>query len=363
MVQLKMMNDLVRFVMPKNIFLILLAGILSFGQLKAQDNSGRLPMPLFQSEEILNLTLKADFKAVFSVKVDSAYFPAKITLTDNAGLNTTIDIKLRARGKTRRQNTICRFAPLRLNFPKDEVKNTPFEGQKAIKLVTHCDKSGNYEQNTVMEYLIYKVFNVLTDSSFKVRPAVINYVFDDKKADSIKRFAFFIEREKHMADRLQGIEIEAEKTHPDRLDEFHTCLVDMFQYMIGNTDYSVYEQHNIILVADSARLLPFIPVPYDFDWSGLVSAVYAVPNPLMNTDHVTDRVYRGLRKKPEIVLHTIELFKTKKQEIYQLFENFELLNADAKKRAIKYLDEFYYIINNERQVQIEFFDRARTTNQ
>ena len=52
----------------------------------------------------------------------------------------------------------------------------------------------------------------------------------------------------------------------------------------------------------------------------------------------------------------------KKQEIYQLFENFELLDNDEKKQAIKYLDEFYEIINNDRMVQKEFFDYARVVH-
>jgi len=179
----------------------------------------------------------------------------------------------------------------------------------------------------------------------------------------VRRFAFFIEREKHLAGRLQGVEIESEKIHPNQFDPFQTCLVDIFQYMIGNTDYSIFELHNVVLYADSTRSFPPFPIPFDFDWSGLVSAKYAVPHPLINTEHVTERVYRGLKKEPEIVYQTIEVFNTKKQEIYQLFENFELLDKNEKKQAVKYLDEFYWIINNERKVKSEFFDNARGINE
>jgi hypothetical protein len=133
----------------------------------------------------------------------------------------------------------------------------------------------------------------------------------------------------------------------------------MFQYMIGNTDYSIYELHNVIMVADSAGRLPLIPIPYDFDWSGLVSAIYAVPNPKMNTSEVTDRIYRGLRQEPEVVNRVIGLFNARQQEIYQLFENYGLLDKAEKKKAIGYLEQFYYIINNERSVQTVFFDNAR----
>ena len=350
-------------VMIRRACLIILAGLVSFSNLLAQDKSAEQPMPLFRSEEILNLDLEADFKAVFSVSDDSTDFPATISLTDNAGLKKTIDLKIRARGKTRRDKDICRFAPLRLDFPKKATENTPFEGQNVLKLVTHCNLQEVYEQNTMIEYLIYKAYNVLTDSSFKVRPAMINYIYSGKKADTVRKFAFFLEREKYLADRLHGIEIESEKINPGGLDPFQTCLMDMFQYMIGNTDYSSYDLHNIILVSDSTRRFPPIPIPYDFDWSGMISANYAVPHPVIGTEKVTERVYRGFKKEPFIVYHTIQIFNTKKQEIYQLFENFELLNKNRKKKAIEYIDGFYWIINNERMVQTEFFDHARVVHE
>jgi hypothetical protein len=155
------------------------------------------------------------------------------------------------------------------------------------------------------------------------------------------------------------MEIEDEKIHPNRTNPSQTCMVDLFQYMIGNTDYSIYELHNTVLISDSTAPSQALAIPYDFDWSGLVSANYAKPNPLMGTEKVTERVYRGLKKEPEIVYHVIDKFNAKKMEIYQLFENFELLDRDRKKRAISYLDDFYYIINNDRSVKTQFFDQAR----
>lgn len=345
--------------MVKSICLFITAGLFAFTGLSAQEKMADRPMPLFQSDDILYLDLETDFKEVFSVNDDSTYFPAMLSLTDNAGIKQTLDISIRTRGKTRRDKDICSFPPLRLNFAGSATKNTPFYGQKALKLVTHCNKPESYEQNTVVEYLIYKIYNVLTDSSFNVRPAVINYINLDKEADTVQRFAFFIEREKFLAERLDGIESEADKVHPDQVDPAQTCLVDMFEYMIGNTDYSIYKLHNIILVSDPEGKSPPVAVPYDFDWSGLVSAVYAEPNPLMNTESVTDRVYRGLRKEPDIVFNTIRLFNLKKDEIYGVLENFDLLDQAEKKKAIRYLDDFYWTINNERVVKTEFFDRAR----
>ena len=355
-------NALKLSVMNKTVYLILIAGLISLSNIKAQEKSTGQPMPLFQSEEILNLSLEADFKTVFSVTDDSTYFPAVLYLTDNNGLQRTIDIQIRTRGNIRREKDVCLFTPLRLNFPKNETENTPFEGQKAIKLVTHCNRPDFNEQNTMIEYLIYKAYNVLTDSSFKVRPALINYIYSGKKADTVRKFAFFIEREKHLVDRLRGIEIESKKFNPNLLNPFPSCLMDMFQYMIGNTDYSSYDLHNVVLVSDSTRRFPPVPIPYDFDWCGLISANYAVPHPVIGTESVSERVYRGFKKEPFIVQRTIEEFNNRKQAIYDVFENYELLDADRKSKVIKYLDGFYEVINNEKKVKVEFFDNARVVN-
>lgn len=350
------------FALNKKVSFILILFFIALAHLRAQTESLTKEIPLFQSDEIIQLRLEADFKTVFSFKDDSTYFPALISFADSLGLPHNLDIKIRTRGKTRRESDVCKFTPLRLKFSKKEAINTVFAEQKAIKLVTHCNSQDFCEQNTIIEYLIYRAFNILTDSSLQVRPVMINYVYTDRKKDSVQKFAFFLEHDKHLAKRLGGIEIEGEKTHPNRFHSFHMCLMDMFQYMIGNTDYSAYELHNIKLIRDKTRRLPPIAIPYDFDWSGLVSAYYAVPNPSLHTNDVTDRVYRGFKRRPEIVYYNIEKFKAKKKEIYQLFNEFELLSKKERKHVIKYLDEFYRIINNKRLVQREFVDNARVVH-
>lgn len=343
----------------KLVFILLWFLLLPFSVLFSQTKTSGKTLPLFQVEEMLSLRVEANFKEIFSNKDDITYFPAQLSLSNKIAVERDFDVEIRTRGKTRRLNEICLFPPLRFRFSKTDTQDSPFEAQRAIKLVTHCKKSSLGEQNTIIEYLIYRVFNLLTDSSFKVRAAHINYVYTDQKADSIKRFAFFIEREKHVAQRLKGIELESVKLHPNRLNPMHTCLLDMFQYMIGNTDYSAYELHNIILVSDPQRKMPPIAVPYDFDWCGLVSAFYAKPNSVLKTETVDERVYRGFKKPIEMINKNIEIFNSKRQEIYDLFSGFELLRKSEKKRILRYLDEFYKIINDDKLVKREFIDNAR----
>lgn len=345
--------------MMKKAWFVFIASIFCTVQFPALGQEAGDPLPLFQSDELLQLNLEADFKKVVSNSDDSTLFPALMTLTDNDGMTRTINLELRSRGKTRREKDVCAFPPLRLEFKKKETKNTPFEGQKALKLVTHCNKADFYEQNIIVEYLIYRTFNLFTDSSFRVRPAMISYIYPGKKPDTLQRFAFFIEREKHLAERLHAMEIENEQIHPNRMLPLHTCMMDMFQYMIGNTDYSSWDLHNTILVVDSARTRPPVAIPYDFDWSGLVGSLYAEPHPVIGTEDVSERVYRGFLKDAPIVYHTIEVFRMKKPEIYTLFETYPLLEESRKKKALEYLDGFYRVLDSDRRIQTEFFERAR----
>lgn len=347
------------FKTSKLAYVYLLIGIISLSNLSAQDKTLTKALPLFQSEEILDLRLEADFKRAFTNTDDSTYFPAKISFNDNSGVIRELEIEIRTRGKARNDKEICKFRPLRLRFSKEGTINSTFDEQQAIKLVTHCQKAKSSEQNIILEYLIYKAFNILTDSSFRVRPAIIDYIYTKQKKASVQRFAFFIERDKHLVKRLKGYELENVKIHPVRLHVFHACLMDMFQYMIGNLDYSAYELHNIKLITDDLRKLPPIAIPYDFDLCGLVSPFYAIPHPMFKVSSITERLYRGFKKDIEIVNRTIEIFNYKKDEIYLLFNDFELLNEKEKKRVIKYLDKFYKLINNERLAKIEFFDNAR----
>lgn len=312
---------------------------------------------LFSNDEIIYLDLKANFRKIFSKDDDLTYFPAVINYSDVFGNSYTIDAKIKTRGEIRKK--VCGFPPLELKFSNKNTKNTIFENQQTLKLVTHCNSLKSYEKNTVIEYLIYRMLNLLTDTSFKVKGAVINYIYDNKKIDSTKYFAFFIERYKNMAKRLGVKTYKVKNIHPKRMNPIQMSLVDIFQYMIGNTDYSAFLLHNIKLLVDSAGKYPPLAIPFDFDYSGLVNATYAVPDPSLSIKNVSERLYRGFLYTPEQLEKTIKRFIDKKQDIYTLFINSEFLKFHEYKRIIRYLDEFYEIINNPKDIDREFIKSAR----
>ena len=66
--------------------------------------------------------------------------------------------------------------------------------------------------------------------------------------------------------------------------------------MIGNTDWNLDKSHNIELIRPASGGAP-IPVPYDFDWSGLIAPPYARPNQMLGIGSVKQRLFRGFCRR------------------------------------------------------------------
>ncbi len=134
------------------------------------DDSGSVQRTLFDDDSTIAVTIEGPLNTVMRNRDEVDEFPAIFKYTNADGTETTLDIKLRVRGKFRRKRETCNFAPLRVNFKKSQVKGTVFAGQNTIKLVTDCQSGKkSYQQYLLKEYLAYKFLNVLTDNSFSAR--------------------------------------------------------------------------------------------------------------------------------------------------------------------------------------------------
>jgi hypothetical protein len=317
--------------------------------------------PLFASHELLHFRLQSDYDAVFKERGQTSHpHPAILSYTDSTGAPVTLNIHIKTRGNFRLKKSTCEFPPLRLEFPKKAVEHTIFAGQSKLKLTVHCqDKKERYEQQLLLEYLIYRAFNVLTPNSFLVRLAQFTYVDSAGKRDSLTRYAFFLEENERMAERLGGKVRNQQHIHDEVTQPTPMMLIWMFQYFIGNTDYSVWALHNIVLVQQPDQGLP-LAVPYDFDWSGVVNAPYARPDGRLPIRSVRDRLYRGYCRTPEEVTQVIALFNEKKEAIYDLYRNQEGLDPKMRDEALKYYDDFYKTINDEGSVKREFIEGCRS---
>ncbi|MCK4678124.1 MAG: hypothetical protein KAT48_08345 [Bacteroidales bacterium] len=319
------------------------------------------PKGLFENHEIIEMTIKADFKTIFKEireERDSAYHKGVVYYKTINNTIDTIKINLKPRGNFRKSPDHCAFSPLFIKFSKKQSKNTPFEGLKKLKLVTHCNNSKKiYEQYVLKEYLVYRTYNVMTDSGFHVRLARITYIDESGKSKDLIKYGFFIENDNQMAERLGGKIIKIKNINQDRTNYKLVNLMAVFLYMVGNPDWSVALLHNIKIVQTTPFELP-LAVPYDFDYCGVVNTSYAAPAEVLGIDAVTERIFRGFCRSEEEFQSTFDIFRDKKEEIYNLYKNLEPLNEKSLKWSLNYYDKFYETINNPKKVKDDFLKKC-----
>ena len=232
--------------------------------------------PLFQSDEPLKITLLTDIKWLRDKRIDTMEVDATLTFAGADGGEIEQVIEVRTRGIFRRNKRNCNFPPLRFDFPKKQMEGTVFEGQDKLKLVTPChDGRDNFQRYVYREYLAYKAYQLLTPASFRVRLVEITYVDINDDYDTRTKIGFLLESDEDMAERNRAIHVEYDdfgtgQFHPARVDGDGAVLVAMFNYMIGNTDWSAVEGHNTKLIQTEEG--KYLTVPYDFDSSGAVNA-------------------------------------------------------------------------------------------
>lgn len=326
-----------------------------FASAGAQDSSVTSPAPLFRADAPLELRLETDLRTLLRDRGEErAEYGATLRYASAAGDTGVVDVELRTRGIFRLKR--CSFPPLRLDLPRSRVEGTPFAGQDKLKLVTHCRDGRGYEQNVLQEYALYRAFNVLTDRGFRVRPVRATYI-DTTRGDSLTRPAFLIESEEELAARLGASPIAAANVHDLLIDDTDMTLVAVFQYLIGNTDWSVWGLHNITILRDTAGTL--LAIPYDFDFSGAVAAPYATPPPQLPIRSVRERLYRGYCRPDSLLAAVLTRFREAKDSIYAVVRAVPDLDPRDAKSVLDYFDGFFRTIENPGTVRREFVHRCR----
>lgn len=311
----------------------------------------------FLDDRVIEVTLTTDIKNLRGTKKVPTWQPASIVMKFSDTSIVSEQINVQTRGVYRK--TYCDIASLSLNF---KTSTSPkLSKLKKLKLVGGCSKGSFNEELLLKEYLVYKMYNHLSTMSFRVRLLHVNYLDSKKKVAAYSQYAFLIEDLEDVADRNNCKEVKT-KVHPtESTNRIQMTMVCLFQYMIGNTDFSVPNYHNVKLMAPKTDTLqkPYT-IPYDFDYAGIVDAPYAVPREELGIPTVKDRLYRGFPRTMDEVQPLVELFKEKKESIYYTINNFSLLREKARKDMIKYLDGFYDEVSNKRSVKLTFIDNART---
>jgi hypothetical protein len=312
---------------------------------------------IFDDEAPLELRISAPLRELSRDDEDRPEYDSLIEFADPNGNEVVIEIEIRVRGRSRREN--CGFPPLSLDFPRGDVSDTLFVGQNRLKLVTMCEPSDSFADYLRLEFLIYRMLNELTDRSFRVRWATVEYVYTDtNRPRSRIEPAFLIEADWEVADRLGMETVEIERIAGNELDAQYIALMSMFQFMIGNTDWAVIRGplgemccHNGKVVARTGE--PLLVLPYDFDNSGLVSAPYAEPSEILPISSVRQRVYRGLCVANDGISAAILLMNIRRERLVAILDD-DSISERRRERAVEYFNEFYEIVNDpeERQEQI-----------
>ena len=311
------------------------------------------PPPIFSEAKPLELTLHAPFGKLRRDRAEQTEYRAGfITYKGDSG-EVRIPVRLRTRGIWRKKN--CEIPPLMLNFTNDSTKKTAFARLDRARFTLHCRNNDEYEQYVLQEYQLYRVHRLLTPWSYDVRLARVTYVDSEKRDTLTTRWAFFSETDEAFVARHGVKLVETKGAGPADVDPYTSAFYGVFQYFVGNSDFSIRGLHNAVLVLKDEQ---HYPVARDFDWSGAVNARYAVPSPILKIRSVTTRIMRGFCHPTENFDRVFALFREKKDAIYGLYRD-EIaapMKPNVVTQTLKYFDEFYETINDPKRAKREILD-------
>jgi hypothetical protein len=287
---------------------------------------------------------------------DSTYIETDLNFLQEDKWNT-IPVSLRARGNFRRAK--CYFPPIKMKIKKSQTKNTVFNGNKSLKLVLPCKIENENNDNILQEYIAYKIYEIISPYYFKTRRVDVDFTEPKgKKSKSYQLKGFLIEDDSRLAKRFDGRVVE-QFIHPMAMGGLTSVRHAFFQYLIGNTDFSVSFQHNGKLLYTNKE---FLPLPYDFDMTGWVDPSYGFGNPTLGLSSLSERVYRGFKRDNELMNTVRKQFIDSKVEIVKLVSSYkeEFDNASEFDKMFGFMQEFFETIEDDGKFQKSILDKART---
>jgi hypothetical protein len=311
---------------------------------------------LFQDGPPVDFTLASEFNLINRERTpnNAKQFPGVLTIA-----GTDIPVRLSSRGHLRLNAHTCEFVPIRVVFAREQLAGTIFEGQTTLKLGTHCRDEADFDQYVVREYLAYKLANLVTPFSFRARLARGTYIEARTQKPLATRRALFLEHEADVARRLSGRDVRVPHMMFSAFDQNALTTMAMLEYMLGNTDYSIWGLHNVVIVQDKKRR--FFPVPYDFDLSGMVHTPYAAPDERLSLRSVTDRLYRGPCRSVDEFTAAAEPFRARQAEMTAAIDATAELNRVHKSEMKEYLESFFRRIATPQSIKRTFVDGCPAT--
>jgi len=324
--------------------------------------SGLAQKPLFDDDSVLAVRLEAPFGRLIGER-DTTGERGQVWLSGTA---SPIPTGVVARGKSRLRSGLCAFPGLMLHFDSAAVVGTVFAGQSTLPLTTHCRDRADYEQYVLLEYLVYRVYELVSEVSLRVRLARVEYYDSERGRAITTRYAFFVEHWDDLAARRGLVMVRAPAVPPWEYPPGDRNRFEVFQYLVGNTDWSYVSAepdeafccHNAIPIGNPAG--PVFPVPFDFDQAGIVNAAYARPSSTLPIRSVRQRLYRGICLDRAVLDSTLARFRDIQPAIRELFQTGVGLAERSRTDAVRYVDSFYETLNTPREVERAFVNPCRS---
>ncbi len=332
--------------LPANLlFLFLISQIPAYGQNDTTSVKQKNPdtpertISLFGSDDLLNVSLYLDLASFSKKPSKTDSFDAEMTIhfSETDSLNKKVTIKYR--GISRYE--ICSFPPMQLNFKKPLYSDSA--KIKKLKLVTHCQQGSLTDEYVMREYLVYKLFNAITDTSFRVRLLKVSYIDTKKNKKTLVKYGIFIEPIELLAKRTNSTIVKSPNLTQSHIEPDVMDRVAIFNYMISNWDWSIAGQHNVAVIKsmkyDNSVL--GIAIPYDFDLTGIVNADYAIPPDNLGIENIRQRLFSGICRSKEVYQEDLKKFLYNKEKLYSVINGFPHLNQRSKKDITSFLDQFF----------------------
>ena len=315
--------------------------------------------PLFAGDSILDLSIHGPLTSLAAGVPGDVGVAGWIELEDGE----TIPVTFSKYGISRVRE--CNVPLIKIEVDEAHARGTLFEGQSSVRLVTPCHHESKFDKHTLLEYLVYKSWAVIAEPALRVR--LVSCRFRDSEITAVEEtgLAFLVEDIGAAAARHGKTWLDVPSQRLADLSPEQCALLALFQFMVGNTDWSALASaagerccHNMAILGAEGD--PYnTMLPFDFDQTGLVDAPYAAPDERLQIQRVTQRVYRGYCTHNDELPAAIAVFNEMRPELEELFSQDGLPNPKVRKRALKYVAAFYDTINNPRKMESRILGECR----
>lgn len=323
------------------------------------------PDPLFQSTELLDITLVAAFDRIDRDRDKEQEYEGTLSYTDANGQEVVLDITLEVRGNDRLKKENCRYSQLWVDFKRRQTAGTLFENQNRLKLVVQCGRRVSYANYLIKELQAYKLFAEISEINFDTRLLNVTYTNSGRGNAGRTHFGFFLEHKNRLAARFDMDEVEILRVSSAELNLRQSTLLALFMYLIANTDYAVTRGsgggeccHNAKLLQDQDR--QYFPIPYDFDSSGYVNTNYAAPpDPALRISRNTRRLYRGFCVPAATLNAAIRVVQTARDRINSIVGDTTYVDERVANRSLRFVEDFFEIIDDPRKTERQIIRACR----